>query len=279
MRTDQQGRITYMNSRWSEIIDNPEQRLPDFGWHHIIRPEDVERITELGIESLRTRQPFMRHVHAFDRASVATALAEGGLREFWGEIRAVPLFDQEGQHTGFAATLTNVSREVAAAARADRLAAVLDASLDYVLIASPTGSITYANGAAFDTFEVRIGPQDSATFLWDVLDRDSVEYFYDQIEPILHSIGSWRGELRMRTSSGRPVPVSAQLLAHTEIDGNVESVSLVPHRTSPRSRRPKSNSVSWRPTTSSPASRTAPSCTTGSTRHSPVSSDWATGSP
>ncbi len=225
VRTDTEGRITYMNGRWDDIVDRPQDRLPDFGWRDIIRPEDVTRILEAGIQSVLARSPFTLRVRAFD------AVRSGDLvdqpPEFWGELRAAPVFDADGDHTGFVATLIDVSAEVAAKDRADRLAQVLDASLDYVLIALPTGAVTYLNDAAARAFEVSARPTEpDALFLWDLLDRESVERYYEIIEPMLHREGVWRGELTMLRRSGSPVPVSAQLLAHRDGD-RLESVSVV----------------------------------------------------
>jgi PAS domain S-box-containing protein len=48
VRTDPDGRITYLNGRWADLIDDHELRLSDFGWRDILRQEDVGRILDLG---------------------------------------------------------------------------------------------------------------------------------------------------------------------------------------------------------------------------------------
>jgi len=223
VRTDPEGRITYLNGRWADLVDDHELRLSDFGWRDIISPEDVARILALGARSVARRRPFTLRVRAFEPKR---GLSDDE-REFWGELRAAPTFDADGVHTGFVATLTDVSVEVAAKSRADQLARVLDASLDYVLIVLPAGAITYANDAALQGFGVNVLPAHTdGTFLWDILDRDSSERYYEVIEPLLQVDGVWRGELVMRRRDGREVSVSAQLIAHHEGD-QIEWVSLV----------------------------------------------------
>jgi diguanylate cyclase (GGDEF)-like protein/PAS domain S-box-containing protein len=221
VRADAEGRITHLNGRWADIVDDHERRLPDFGWRDIIRPEDVSRILELGAESVLTRRPFALRVRAFEPVHGS---APG---EAWGELRAAPVFDADDRHTGFVATLIDISSIVTAQDRADQLAAVLDGSLDFVLIAQPTGAITYANDAAQQTFRLEVAPHHTdGSFLWDLLERQSVELYYEGIEPLLAQDGVWRGELVLLRADGSEVPVSAQLLAHRDAD-RIDSVSLV----------------------------------------------------
>jgi diguanylate cyclase (GGDEF)-like protein/PAS domain S-box-containing protein len=222
-RTDPEGRITDLNGRWADLLPDHERRLPEFGWRDIIRPEDVDRLLELGADSIAERRPFTVRVRAFD-PHVSHGIDEG---ELWGELRAAPVFDADGEHTGFVATLIDISSEVRTQDRADQLARVLDASLDYVLIAQPTGAITYANDAVARTFGLRVAPTDAGgAFLWDLLARESVEQYYEAIEPLLQEDGVWRGELVLQHADGAAMPVSAQLLAHRDGD-RFESVSIV----------------------------------------------------
>lgn len=229
VRTDTEGRVTYLNGRWADIVQDHERRLEEWGWHDVLHPADLERVLALGQESIRTGAPFTLRVRAIDHAVLTTAGPGGeGRREFWGELRAAPVFDADGRHTGFAATLIDVSAEVEAAAKADRLARVLDTSHDYVFIADSTGALSYANGAASETMGVVLAPGDSAgSFLWDVLDRDSVELYYEGVEPRLQADGAWGGELTLWARDGHPIPVSAQFMTVTDREGRVESISLV----------------------------------------------------
>ncbi len=225
VRTDPDGRITYLNGRWAELLPDAERQLFEFGWRTVLRNEDVDRILERGAASAETGEPFELRIRALEHLNLATRRPDDGKpRMVWGELRAAPIFDSGGEHRGFAATLVDVSAEV----EADRLAKVLDASLDYVFLALPTGELTYANDAAVRDFGVAPTIEDSdGAFLWDVLDRGSVDFYYDMVEPVLHSEGVWQGELSLQVPRGGQTPVSAQLLAHLDEAGKVESVSLV----------------------------------------------------
>jgi diguanylate cyclase (GGDEF)-like protein/PAS domain S-box-containing protein len=216
VRTDVEGRVTYFNSRWSELIDDHEQVLSELGWHDLVGPDEVARIRELGAASVATGQPFTVRVRAVGQGSDHP--------ESWGELRGAPEFDAAGEHTGFVATIIDVSREVAESARADRLARVLDASLDYVLIVSPTGAITYVNDAAVRAFG--LPANGGAAVLWDLLPPASVERYREAIAPTLEQVGVWRGDLVMSQPDGHDLPVSAQFLGHREGE-RVTSISMV----------------------------------------------------
>jgi diguanylate cyclase (GGDEF)-like protein/PAS domain S-box-containing protein len=221
VRTDAEGKITYFNGRWAEILDDHEERLPDFGWQDILPPEYVDLIMEAGVESVATRRPFTLRVRA------RPPRAADGMW-FWGDVRAAPLFDESDRHVGFSGTLIDVTAEVEAASRADRLAHVLDASLDFVFLAHPTGALTYANGAAREVLGVTVAPSaESGSFLWDVLDRDSTEVYYEVVEPMLQREGVWRGEMAVVARDHRTVAVSAVFLAHKDDVGSIESISAV----------------------------------------------------
>jgi diguanylate cyclase (GGDEF)-like protein/PAS domain S-box-containing protein len=221
-RTDADGRVTYLNDRWSELLGDHETRLAGLGWQELIRPEYVDRIIAAGTESIETGRPFQMQVRTRPSTS------ETGGTEFWGELRAAPIFADDGRHAGFAATLVDVSDAVSAARRADRLAQVLDASSDLVVLATPAGAVTYANDAAAARLEIRIEPPEwGNSFLWDLLDRSSRDIYYDVVEPAIREVGVWRGDLTFIDRGGQPMPVSALLLAHTDELGRVDSISAV----------------------------------------------------
>jgi diguanylate cyclase (GGDEF)-like protein/PAS domain S-box-containing protein len=231
LRTDAVGNVTYANGRWADILDDPQIRLRETSWQSILVPEHVEEIIRRSMESIETGEPFVMRVRALDPMKLAPTSAALGTGQYWGELRVAPVFDDEGNHDGFVATLTDISSEVAADSRADRLARVLDAGSDFLLIAERNGAISYVNDAAFETLGVR--PADSVTdrstpfFLMDVLDSDSFEFFHEVVEPVLVEAGIWRGELTFRDRRGSFIPVSALVLAQTNEAGRVESISVV----------------------------------------------------
>jgi diguanylate cyclase (GGDEF)-like protein/PAS domain S-box-containing protein len=226
LRTDVDGNITYANGRWADILDDPEGRLYQTNWQQVLVPEHVTEIVQRAARSVATREPFVMRVRALDPIGVSTddpVLSS----QYWGELRVAPIFTDDGVHDGFVATLADISGEVAAGSRADRLARVLDAGSDFLMIIERNGSISYVNDAATEMLGVQGHNGGHATFLLDVLDDDSYQLFHDAIEPGLVETGLWRGELTMRDRSGSLLPVSALVLAQHNEEGRLDTISIV----------------------------------------------------
>jgi diguanylate cyclase (GGDEF)-like protein/PAS domain S-box-containing protein len=228
-RLDRRGRIVYMNSRWDEVLDNPEGQLRGVQWLRVLNPDQQREMVERGRESVETGEPFRIRVAPVESAHLAIdpAFHVPGMR-YWAELRVAPVYDVDGAPDGWVATLTDVTAEVAAGSRADRLARVLDAGSDMLMITERNGVISYVNNAAREVLGVDVPDgTTSPSFLMDVLEPDSFEFFHDVVEPILGDEGMWRGELSFRTQSGNVIPVSAVFLAHQNEFGRIESISAV----------------------------------------------------
>jgi diguanylate cyclase (GGDEF)-like protein/PAS domain S-box-containing protein len=228
-RVDRDGRIIYMNARWAEVLDNPDAQLRGSQWLHILNEEQQREMTERAQQSIETGEPFQMRIAPVETTALVRdpAFHVPGMR-YWGELRVAPVYDADGDHDGWVATLTDVTAEVAAGSRADRLARVLDAGSDMLMISERNGVISYVNNAAQEVLGVEV-PDGTTTpsFLMDVLEPDSFEFFHEVVEPILVDEGMWRGELSFRTQSGHAIPVSAVFLAHQNEFGRIESISAV----------------------------------------------------
>jgi diguanylate cyclase (GGDEF)-like protein/PAS domain S-box-containing protein len=228
LRTDVDGNITYANGRWDDILDDPEGRLFQLNWQQALVPEHVSEIVRRSARSISTREPFVMRVRAIDPIRMSPpGVGETLPSQYWGELRVAPIFDDDGLHDGFVATLTDISGEVAAGSRADRLARVLDAGSDILMIIERNGAISYVNDAATETLGVRGENGEPGAFLMDVLDDESYEFFQTVIEPVLVDSSLWRGELTMRDRGGALLPVSALVLAQHNETGRIETTSIV----------------------------------------------------
>ena len=227
LRTNPDGDITYANGGWPSLLEGTRQ-LPGLNWRSVLAPEHVDEIVTRGLASISSREPFTVRVRTLDPDAGIDDPAIHGPDQSWGELRVAPVFDEDDVHQGFVATLADVSAEVAAGTRADRLARVLEAGSDFLMIAERNGAISFVNDAAQQTLGVRgstVGGTPS--FLMDVLDADSFEAFQEVVEPALTADGIWRGELTFRSRSGSQIPVSALFLAHENHLGRLESISAV----------------------------------------------------
>jgi diguanylate cyclase (GGDEF)-like protein/PAS domain S-box-containing protein len=230
LRTDVDGDIVRASGGWPDVLDLVPDELVGLNWQSVLAVEHVEEIMARGIESVSTRDPFTIRVRTLDRDAQAGRDDRGGRStgESWAELRVAPVFSEDGEHDGFVATLADVSSEVAAGTRADRLARVLDAGSDFLLIAEGDGAISYVNDAAHQTLGVTASTGNGTqSFLMDVLEPDSHHLYRETVQPTLLRDGIWRGELFFRTRVGAPVPVSTLILAHENDLGQIESISAV----------------------------------------------------
>jgi len=225
-RADHEGNISYANGRWSDLLDDAFARLRGDGWKRLLRERDVEELYRLSAEAFESGQPFGLRVQAADPDAFAS---RGGPAEApWGDLRVAPVISDYGEHDGWIVTVADVTAEVAASSRADRLARVLDAGSDFLMIVERNGMVSYVNDAARQALGVR-GPDDAGPVdhLIDVLDPDSYERYQGVVQERLSTEGIWRGELVCRGADGQEIPVSALFLAETDSLGLIESVSVV----------------------------------------------------
>ena len=227
IRTDVDGHIVQANGGWPTFLDQAPQ-LVGLNWRSVLAPEHVDEIVTRALASVSSREPFTVRVRTVDVDEGIDDFTSTAPNQSWGELRVAPVFTEDGQHDGFVTTLADVSVEVAAGSRADRLARVLDAGSDFLMIAERNGAISYVNDAAQQTLGVR-GQSGSGTpsFLVDVFEPGSYELFREIVEPALARDLIWRGELNFRTRNGVQIPVSALFLAHENHLGRIESISAV----------------------------------------------------
>jgi len=228
-RLDRRGRITYLNARWAELLDDPELRLLGARWQRLLPPDQVRDIVERGLASAEDGEAFTLRVRTDSLTGMLAdpAAPDPGSR-FWVELHVAPVRDDEGRPDGWVATLTDVTAEIAAGSRADQLARVLDAGSDLLMITGRNGAITYVNDAARRALGVdSAGAGAPPRYLMDVLDPESDRLFHEVVEPALVAGGIWRGELTFRSVTGVDIPVSAVFVAHAGDAGRIESISAV----------------------------------------------------
>ena len=228
IRTDRDGNIVFANGGWPAFLDGARDHLVGLNWRSVLAPEHVDEIVTRALASISSGEPFTVRVRTLDDDEGIGDFTHSTPRQSWGELRVAPVFAEDGRHNGFVSTLADVSAEVAAGSRADRLARVLDAGSDFLMIAERNGAISYVNDAAQQTLGVRDPAADGTpSFLMDVLEPESYELFRETVEPTLARDGIWRGELNFRTRIGVQIPVSALFLAHQNHLGRLESISAV----------------------------------------------------
>jgi diguanylate cyclase (GGDEF)-like protein/PAS domain S-box-containing protein len=228
LRTDSEGRIVYAEGVWPVSLDRPAEDMVGLEWQSLLVDEYVDEILTKGLAAIASREPYAVRARIRDHGPDRDGLRDRAAGSTWAEVRVAPVFGPGDVHDGFVATLADVSAEVAAGARADQLARVLDAGSDFLMIADHEGLVSYVNDAAYQHLGVRGSEsKNPPSALVNVLEDESRELFRTVVEPALASLGIWRGELTFRSRLGQPIPASALFIAHQNHLGRIESVSLV----------------------------------------------------
>jgi PAS domain S-box-containing protein len=133
-QTDAEGKGTFVNERWCEIVGlRPEEAMGD-GWTRAIHPEDREALAEewaratAAGESLDREFRFLR--------------PDGAVR--WVLANAVPLEDEDGTRVGYLGTLMDMTDRWRAERERDRF---FDLAVDLFCVAEFEGNFQRLNAA------------------------------------------------------------------------------------------------------------------------------------
>ena len=203
--------------------------------------------TVLGHEATETDQglSWLRGVlsadHARVEASCRTALTSGALtwsseyqlRRADGSIahifdRAIIVRDETGQPVRMVGAMTDITAQRRAEEEHKRLAAILEASPDFVGTADAnTFQVTWINRAG----RLMIGLSDDEDIshlrIQDIQPAWVVASLLDEMFSVASGGGVWSGEAALLHRDGQEVPVLQAVVAHESADGRVEYLSAV----------------------------------------------------
>ena len=115
-----------------------------------------------------------------------------------------------------------------------RLAAILDATPDFVTIGRIDGPPLYINHAARRAFG--IGMDETVNSLFAFRPQSYPAFFKNVFLPTVLHDGSWTGETEYVTRAGGVIPVSQVSIVHTDLDGKIEFLSTISRDISERRR-------------------------------------------
>ena len=109
-----------------------------------------------------------------------------------------------------------------------RLAAVLDATPDFVAIASPEGKLSYLNEAGRQLLGLPPGFKLSAACLSDLLSEQLASRLLGDAFPAACRDGHWLGEVALSGGDGtEPVPLSQLVVAQRDEQGEIDYLALL----------------------------------------------------
>lgn len=119
-------------------------------------------------------------------------------------------------------------------AETERLTAILDATPDYVGMATPDGRQVYMNKAGRKMLGLSEDHCLSEGLIYNHYPPDIAKRILDEGIPTAIKEGYWHGETRMSVKGGQEIPVSQIILAHKNEKGDVEFLSTVARDITPQ---------------------------------------------
>ncbi len=144
----------------------------------------------------------------------------------WLRVDIAPRSTGDGIGSGWIATIEDVSETIEARSQADRLAHLLDAGSDFVIITRPDEQVVYVNGATRHLLGLATAAEGCTATLRSVLTEASRERFDVETLPEMLATGTWSGEMTLVLADKAEVPVSMLGLTRLADDGQVETIAF-----------------------------------------------------
>jgi PAS domain S-box-containing protein len=149
-------------------------------------------------------------------------------QEQWIHAVKIPYRDGQGQIIGVLGVLEDISKRKLAEEQRERLAALVDASPDFIGYADPkTTQIKYINKGGRTMCGIGEDEDIGTLTLGDVHPAWMIQQLAEVGLPAAMRDGLWQGDGAFRHRDGREIPVSMAVLAHRGADGDVDFVYTV----------------------------------------------------
>ncbi|MDQ3071960.1 MAG: PAS domain S-box protein [Bacteroidota bacterium] len=214
MHVDNNDIVLYVNDRLCEMTGYSKEELLGNSSHPLLVPEeDWEFLQKKNAE---------RRSKIYDRYEINLRTRHG--KRLWASVSAAPVLDTAGIVIGSMGYITDITERKKSEMERERLASILEASVDLVSLATPDCNVLYINpsgrkllGLTDDKYQAHA----SAFYppkAYAHLSRVGL--------PTALKNGYWRGETVIRTGK-REVPVSQIIIAHKNEAGAVEYISSI----------------------------------------------------
>ena len=139
-------------------------------------------------------------------------------------VRVAPHLDARDQPVGVIVALEDVTAEVEARAESERLLQMLDATSDFVAIFRPSGEILHTNAALAQILDDHRAAGGSGN-LGDLL--EDREGFINRGLAVVATSDTFHGEIDLRVTPDRTLPVSALGVVGRDENGELDWVAMV----------------------------------------------------
>ena len=133
----------------------------------------------------------------------------------WAQITVTLVPDQQGRPDAFHSQLLDITERLAAERRAERFAALVQSSPDFVAVAALNGTVEFLNAAGRALIGMPVDVEVARTTITDYLTPEGLQSSLEVEQPAVRSRGAWRGTTTLRDwrdDSAIPVAVTSFLV-------------------------------------------------------------------
>ena len=130
----------------------------------------------------------------------------------------------EAKNTDLAAEIEG--RRTVEASQA-RLAAIVEATSDFVAVAEPSGTLLYINRAGRALVGVPPESEASTVTVQEMTTAEEYEKLLNERLPIVEQKGGWSGQTILVSRKGREIPVLQVIVAHRDAEGELRQISTI----------------------------------------------------
>ncbi len=219
---DYEGRLTYVNDRWSEITGIPATDAIGRRMASHIYPADRPQVIEQSLKFAETGGIY--------KVTYRVLRPDGSLR--WVVSSSLKIAEADDERTSYVGSIEDITDLVTAQTNANRLATILETTSDLVWIISEAWLVTWSNATARAAFGLDDLPLPIAADL--LYTADSLAKIAEVIRPQLLRGENWVGELEMNGAGGAPLWIRQSLSPQFDPIENTNSIAALAHDVSER---------------------------------------------
>ena len=219
---DYEGRLTYVNDRWSEITGIPATDAIGRRLAAHIYPADRPQVLEQSLKFAETGGIY--------KVTYRVLRPDGSLR--WVVSSSLKIAGTGDERTSYVGSIEDITDLVTAQTNANRLATILETTSDLVWIINEAWLVTWSNATARAAFGLDHLPLPIAADL--LYTAESLAKMEQVIRPQLLRGENWVGELEMNGVGGAPLWIRQSLSPQFDPIENTNSIAALAHDASER---------------------------------------------
>jgi len=206
------ARIEYINPAFEDIWGRKTSELYQDTtlWLDAILPEDRDMVLSAQ-ERLAQGEPY--------RIQFRISRPDGTVR--WVEDRGYPVKDSSGRMIHAVGAVQDITDKIHMEEERKRLANIVEKSTDFVSIADYDGRLQYINQAGRKMLGIPLNEDISSLYIPYLFTESANDVLLNESVPTGIRSGVWMGELVMRSSEGKEIPILQTLIVNQTSDGTI----------------------------------------------------------